>query len=135
MSEDVELVRRVIDAWNRRDLETLVRLVHADVVYVNPPTAVEPGTRRGTDEVAGVARDQWDGLLEGRLETDWIEERDGRVLVRGRMSQRISGSDARIEAPSVVAYTVRDGRLARVDVLAVGAAEVEEALRERGLSA
>jgi ketosteroid isomerase-like protein len=46
MSEgNVEIVRQILDAWNRRDIEGRIALVDPEVEYVNSPTAVEPGTR------------------------------------------------------------------------------------------
>ena len=46
--ENLEIVRRSLDAWNRRDIAGALALVDADAEYVNPASAVEPGTRRGT---------------------------------------------------------------------------------------
>ena len=70
--ENVEMVRRLLDAWNRRDLDAMLDLGGSELVYVNSPTAVEPGTRRGRDEVEEVARKQWEILAE-RLEHGGIE--------------------------------------------------------------
>ena len=58
--ENVEIVRRAIDAWNRRDIEDLLALGDPEGEYVNSPSAIEPGTRRGRDEIAAVMRAQWD---------------------------------------------------------------------------
>ena len=74
MSEgNVEIVRQILDAWNRRDIEGLIALVDPEVEYVNSPTAVEPGTRRGLDEVAAVARTQWE-TLDGRQVIDRLRD-------------------------------------------------------------
>ena len=48
--ENVEIVRRLVDAWNRQDLEGILALIDPEAEYVNAPNAVEPGTRRGHDE-------------------------------------------------------------------------------------
>jgi ketosteroid isomerase-like protein len=53
--ENVEIVRRSVDAWNRRDVEGALGLVNPDAEYVNPPSAVEPGTRRGISELTAGA--------------------------------------------------------------------------------
>ena len=56
-AENVEIVRRMNDAWNSRDLEATLALADPDVEYVNSPTAVEPGNEarpRGTyDRASG----------------------------------------------------------------------------------
>ena len=54
--ENIEIVRRLYDAWNRRDEEELVALSDPEAEWVNSPTAVEPGTRRGTNELLAVWR-------------------------------------------------------------------------------
>ena len=43
--ENVELVRRIYDAWQRD--ESARTYIAEDVEYVNPGYAVEPGTRYG----------------------------------------------------------------------------------------
>jgi hypothetical protein len=58
--ENVEIVRRMYDAWNRRDEEVAVGFTDPEVEYVNSPTAVEPGTRRGINELRAVLRMQWE---------------------------------------------------------------------------
>ena len=44
--ENVEMVRSLVEAWNRRDLDAMLDLGGEEMAYVNSPTAVEPGTRR-----------------------------------------------------------------------------------------
>jgi ketosteroid isomerase-like protein len=39
-----------------RDSDSVRPLLHPDVVYVNPPEAIEPGIRRGPDEVVAAMR-------------------------------------------------------------------------------
>jgi ketosteroid isomerase-like protein len=56
-SENVELVRRIYDAWERG--ESARDFIAEDVEYVNPSYAVEPGTRRGRKAFA-VVRDTYE---------------------------------------------------------------------------
>jgi ketosteroid isomerase-like protein len=132
--ENVEITRRMVDAWNRRDLEALIALSDPDVEYVNSPTAVEPGTRRGLDEVRAVARAQWEILLDGRQEIDRIYDRGDEIIVLTRFSRRMPGSEARIEDRSLASLTIRDGKITQLQVLGFGATEVQEALKAAGLS-
>jgi hypothetical protein len=90
----------MMDAWNRRDLETLQALSDPEVEFVNSPTAVEPGTRRGIDEVAAVARAQWEMLLDARWEIDRIYDRGDEIFVLARLSRQITPDS---EASSAVA--------------------------------
>ncbi len=131
--ENVEVVRRLLDAWNRRDLDAMLDLGGSELVYVNSPTAVEPGTRRGRDEVREVARKQWEILADARFEVDKFFDRGDEVIALGRLSRGMPGSDARIEEPQLGSYQFRDGKITRVEVLGFGRAEVQEALKAAGL--
>ena len=132
--ENVELVRRFLDAWNRRDLETIRALSDPAVEFVNSPTAVEPGTRRGFDEGTAVLRAQWEILLDGRQEIDRVYDRGDEVIMLGRVSRRMPASEARIDDRVLTSFTIRDGKFSRFQVLGFGAAEVQEALEAVGLS-
>ncbi len=131
--ENVEIMRRMYDAWNRRDEEEMLALCDPEVEFVNSPTAVEPGTRRGTNEVLAAARMQWEILLEGRQEIDRIYDRGEEILVLGRISRRMPEGDARIEDRALASWTIRDGKVVRVEVLGAGS-EVDKALEAAGLS-
>ena len=131
--ENVEIVRRAIDAWNRRDIEDLLALGDPEGEYVNSPSAIEPGTRRGRDEIAAVMRAQWELLTDGRWEIDRIYDRGEEVIALGRISRRMPGSDARLEGHSLVSYKIRSGKIVRIEVLAFGRDEVHAALETAGL--
>jgi ketosteroid isomerase-like protein len=132
--ENVEIVRRVIDAWNRRDLKDLLAISDPEGEYVNSPTAIEPGTKRGRDEVAAVVREQWELLTDGRTEIDRLYDRGEEIIALGRLSRRMPGSDARLEDRSLVSYKIRSGKLVRTEVLGFGRDEVQSALEAAGLS-
>ncbi len=131
--QNVEIVGRIYDAWNRRDEEAMLALSDREVEFVNSPTAVEPGTRRGTNEVLAAARTQWEFLREGRQEIDRTYDRGDEIVVLGRLSRRMPGGDARIEDRVLVSWTIRDGKVVRAEVLGFGAAEVDKALEAAGL--
>ena len=132
-SENIAVVRRMVDAWNRRDLDTIVAAVAEDAEFVNSPTAVEPGTRRGTEEGRAVLRAQWDILLDGHQEIERLYDRGDEVISLVRLSRRMPGSDMRISEPSLTLFTFRDGKVARVQVLGFGTSEVDGALKAAGL--
>jgi ketosteroid isomerase-like protein len=131
--KNVEIVRRVIDAWNRRDIEDLHALGDPEREYVNSPTAIEPGTRRGRDEITAAMRAQWELLTDGRWEVDRIHDRGEEVIASGRVSRRMPGSDARLEDRVLVSYKIRGGKIVRTEVLGFGRDEVHGALEAAGL--
>jgi ketosteroid isomerase-like protein len=132
--ENVEVVRRLIDAWNRKDTEGMLALIGPEPEYVNSPTAIEPGTRRGTDEVAAVIRGLFESLTDAHYEIDQIYDRGEQVIALGDISRRMPESDARIEDRSLMSYRIRSGKIVRVEVLGFGRAEVQTALEAAGLT-
>lgn len=131
--ENVGIVRDLVDAWNRQDAEGILALVDPDVEYVNFPTAVEPGTRRGHDELATVVRKQWEGLPDARQEIDRVHDRGDVIITESHVSRVMPGSDARISAPFLISWKFRDGRIIRIEALGNGTA-FPAALKAAGLS-
>jgi len=101
--------------------------------FVNSPTAVEPGTRRGHDEIAAVLRTQWEMLLDARQEIDRIFDRGDEIIVLGRLSRRMPETEARLEDRVLTSWTIRDGKLIRSQIFGFGASEVQGALKATGL--
>jgi ketosteroid isomerase-like protein len=133
--ENVEIVQRMYDAWNRRDEDEMLALSDSEAEYVNSPTAVEPGTRRGTNELIAVVRMQWEILRDGRAEIERIYDRGEEIVVLARFSRRMPEGDAWIEDRSLASWLIRDGKVVRAEVLGFGRAEVDKALQAAGLSA
>ncbi len=130
--ENVEIVRRVIDAWNRQDIEGILALIDAEAEYINAATAVEPGTRRGHDEIVAVARTQWESLPGAVWEIDRLLDRGDEVISVGCVSRAMPGSDARIDNPILQSWRFRDGKVIRLEMLGAGP-EFQEALETAGL--
>jgi ketosteroid isomerase-like protein len=131
--ENVEIVREVMDAWNRHDIEGILALADSEVEYVNSPTAVEPGVRRGHDGLAAVVRTQWESLSGGRQEIDRLHDRGDEIISAGRLSRLMPGSEARIDTPILLSWAIRDGKVIRIEMLGVGP-EFQKALEAAGLS-
>jgi ketosteroid isomerase-like protein len=129
--QDVELIRRALDAWNRRDIEDLLALCDPEIEFVNSPTAVEPGTRRGFDETTAAVQAQWDVLLDARQEIERIFDDGDEVVTLGSLSRRMPESEARLEQPILMSWQTRNGKLTRLEVLGFGGGEVETALGRR----
>jgi ketosteroid isomerase-like protein len=130
--ENVEIARRMLDAWNRQDIEGILALTDPEAEYVNAPTAVEPGTRRGHDEVAAVMRKQWEGLSGAVQEIDRFHDRGDEIITEGRLSRTMPGSDARLSNPLLISWKFRDGKLIRLEQLGAGP-DFPDALKAAGL--
>ena len=131
--ENVEIVRRAIDAWNRRDLAGLLDLAAPGIEYVNSPEAVEPGTKRGLDEVVGVFRSQWESLPGGRMDINQLHDRGDEVIGVGRVSRLMPGSEARVGNPVLLSWRLENGRITRTEMLGA-ATRFQKALEAAGLS-
>lgn len=130
---NVEIIRRLVDAWNRHDAEAMLALIDPEGEYVNAPTAVEPGTRRGHDEIVAVLRKQWEILSGAFQEIDRFDDRGDEIITVGRVSRTMPGSDARISNPLLISWKFRDGKLIRLEQLGAGP-EFPDALEAAGLS-
>src|SRR5687767_209940 len=132
--ENVEIVERLIAAWNRRDLPELLSLTDPEAEYVNAPAAVEPGTRYGHEEISEVFRKQWEGLRDdARQQIDRAYPEGETVVTAGRVTRSLPGSDTQIENRVAIRWALRDGRVSRVEILGAGSS-FKDALEAAGLS-
>ena len=131
--ENVETIRHLVEAWNRQDADAILALVHPEGEYVNAPAAVEPGTRRGHNEIVAVMQKQWEILSDAALEIERVDDRGDEVITVGNVSRTMPGSEARITNPLLFSWKFRDGELIRVEQLGAGP-EFPDALKAAGLS-
>jgi uncharacterized protein len=114
---DPELERTIRDAYAafaEGDVESLRDFWHEDAIYVNPPYAMEGGTREGRDAVVEI----WNGLHSlfeyDAVEVHEITEGLGGVLVVVRYRGRGKASGAPVDVPMAHVIEIRDGRVARL---------------------
>jgi ketosteroid isomerase-like protein len=63
--ENVEIVRDLIDAWNRRDVERLAALFHPEGEWLLPRNLLEGGSYRGpraAESMLADAADMWEDV-------------------------------------------------------------------------
>ena len=115
--ENVEIVRRIYEErLIDRDPERLLeQLFTPDVEYVNPPEAVEPGTRRGPVAVARAFRSSaefydlpWNDLRE-------LFDCGDTVVAAVSFRTRGRGSHSEVVQQEAHSWTLRDGRVARYE--------------------
>jgi ketosteroid isomerase-like protein len=106
--ENVELVRRIYDAWERD--ESARDFIAEDVEYVNPPYAVEGGTRRGRASFR-VVRETYDDF---KVHIDrYIDAGGDDVVVLAHYTASGTGSGVPLEGEHAYVWTVRDGQAVR----------------------
>jgi ketosteroid isomerase-like protein len=132
--ENVEVVRRCVEAWQRDDFETFLSVIHPEVEW---HTALE----RLVEGVASVYRGH-EGMREfwttyrSELEDFKVETQelrglgDNRVLHLCHIRWRGPASGIELESPVGIVVTIRDGKVVRsMDHLSH-----DEALEAAGLS-
>jgi ketosteroid isomerase-like protein len=106
--ENVELVRRIYDAWDRE--QSARDFIAEDVEYVNPSYAVEPGIRHGRASFR-VVRETYEDFM---IKIEEILDAGGDdVLVLARYTASGRGSGVPLEGEHGYVWTVRDGQAVR----------------------
>jgi ketosteroid isomerase-like protein len=130
--DKVEVARRVVDAYNRRDVDGLfAEFATPDFEwYPAIVRALDGGGYRGrggVEEFAVDTRENWEELQSVAEE---FRDLGDRVLVLGRLKGRGKGSGVPVDAPMANILDFRDGRIWRARVYL----DLAEALRVAGVS-
>ena len=123
--ENVEVVRAIHEEWANRRLGK--QFMAEDIRYVNPPDALEPGTRHGAESFNNLFKVYSDISFEiDRL----IDAGGDRVVVVGKMQgvARLTGLE--MTRPSSQVWTIRGGKAISMQWFHTEA----EALEAAGLS-
>jgi ketosteroid isomerase-like protein len=118
-SENVQLVRRGFEAFEREGVEALLELVAPDFELTTPPElASEPDTYRGPEGLRRYFDSFYDAMDEIHLEPHAFHESGDWVVVEYtlRARGRTSGIEAAIDA--VMNWRVADGLARRVEFFA-----------------
>jgi ketosteroid isomerase-like protein len=115
MSEqNVDLVRRSIDAYNRRDFEALERLNQPDVeLDWSASRGLEAGVYRGWKEVMGFYDNFIGTFEEVKAEPERFIESGDSVVVPNSAQIRGRGG-VQTTAHSALVFELHDGRIARI---------------------
>jgi ketosteroid isomerase-like protein len=102
--ENVEIARAIYAAWLKG--ESARDFIDPDVEYVNPPDAVEPGTRRGRRAFAGI-RDAYDDV---RIEPEEFIDAGDDVVVIARITGTGRGSGVGVDWRQGYIWTIQSGK-------------------------
>jgi uncharacterized protein len=125
--QNVEIVRKVLGAWNRREDESAVPLFHPGVVFDATRRRLNPKTYRGTAGIESMLTDRDEVWEEFRTEDAEFIDAGDRVVVVGRWVGTGKGSGIEIDQPSAEVVTVQDGRVVRWELYADRSAALEAA--------
>jgi len=126
--ENVEVVRRSIDAFNRGDVEAMVVDVHPEVEGTDDPRVPgAPHKGRGRAKVKRYFESMsryWESV---RLAPERVIDLGDDVLVLGRMTARSRRGGPEIERPLDQMVTLRDGKIIRNRIFSTRAEALEAA--------
>jgi ketosteroid isomerase-like protein len=130
-SENVEIVRRAMEAWDHRDMDAVFALYDPAIVWDNSSLpAPNAGTYHGHDGVRQFFREWLDAFETQRIHLETFIDAGDRVVVGHRIGGRGKASGAEVEMPRWNVHTVRNGLVTRIDVFETKA----QALEAAGLS-
>ena len=108
-----DLLRRAYAAFNARDVDAVIALMHPDVDW---PKAFEGGRVRGHAEVRAYWTRQFEQISPEVVPRGFAERPDGRMAVDVHQVVRSLDGDILSEGNVVHVYRLRDGLVERMDV-------------------
>jgi len=112
---NLEIVKRALDAFNRRDVDAFLALATPDFEWSpSMVTIVAGGIFRGREGVENYfheSRDTWEKLL---VLGDEFRDHGDRVLVLGRTEGAGRGSGVQADAPIGMIFDFRGSKLLRI---------------------
>ena len=112
--ENVEVVKRAVNAFNRRDLDGLEELGTPDIEWITSMGAIEGEPfrgREGGDTYLARLTDAWE---EFRTVAENVRDLGDRVLMLGQVEGRGKGSGVPVNMPLAQVYDFRDGKVSRI---------------------
>jgi ketosteroid isomerase-like protein len=127
--ENVELVRRFLDAFNTRDVDALVNLSAEDCEWRPFRAQLEGTVYRGHDGIRQFLSDMHQDWEIFGIEPLEFRDRGERVAVIGRVNARGRGSSVEIESVAGFVHELDRARIRRI----TSHSDVEAALEAVGL--
>jgi ketosteroid isomerase-like protein len=130
--QNIELVRRMYAALTRRDAAEVVELSDPEIVIDASRLTFNPGTYVGHQGVLELAAGMDEVWAEIRFEPLEFVDLGERVVVVERLVGKGKGSGVEVGQTWGAIWTLRDGRVARLEV---GYADLDAALAAAGAPA
>jgi ketosteroid isomerase-like protein len=111
--ENVEVVTRLYEAWQRDGFGVVPELMDPDIEWVNPSYAVEPGTRHGYAGFAAAASSFTSVYHESRVKDATFYDAGDRIAVKASIASRSMGSKFPIDALRGYVFDLRGGKVTR----------------------
>jgi ketosteroid isomerase-like protein len=113
-SENVRLLARMYEAWDAQDLPAVLELLDPEFELVNPSYVVHPGIRRGHRGFVQAMENLHDSFQSYIHVLGEVEDLGDRVLWHTTFRARGRESGAQIDVEEQHLWTLRDGRILRI---------------------
>lgn len=113
MSDQAQLLKRLYDRFNARDVEAVLAIVHPDVIWAN---GMEGGHVRGRDAVRDYWKRQW-GMIDPHVDpVEFLSGLDGEVVVEVHQVVRDLQGTLLAERTVGHIFWMEDGLVKRFDI-------------------
>jgi ketosteroid isomerase-like protein len=126
--ENLEIVRQLMEAWHRGDMEAVFSLFDPAIVWDNSTvTGPNAGTYRDRENVRQFFREWSEAFETQQIQAETFIDARERVVVGYRLSGRGKASGAEVEMVRWLVNRVRNGLVTRIDVFETKAQALEAA--------
>jgi ketosteroid isomerase-like protein len=113
MPSDTELLERVYDWFNARDMQAVLTTLHRDVVWAN---GLEGGHVYGHDGVRDYWTRQW-AMIDSRVKpVGFSIDADGTIAVDVHLTARDLNDNLLFDKMGVHIFRIEDGLITRFDI-------------------
>ena len=113
MNERETLLQRIYEAFNRREIDTVLAAMHPAVDW---PNGWEGGRVTGRDEVRSYWTRQWAAVDPTVVPIGFEHGSDGRISVRVQQTVRDLSGNVLAEGEVVHVYAFEDGLIKAMDI-------------------
>jgi ketosteroid isomerase-like protein len=112
-TENVQIVRRLLEAFNDRDLDAMLAGVHPEAELQSLRAQLEGKAYRGHEGVRQMLADFAEDWTFVRMDAKDFREADDQVVMLGRLRARGRASGVDLDVPIGIVWTLRDGKVVR----------------------
>ncbi len=111
--ENAEVIRALYERWNRNDLLVFLEVLRPDAEFVNPPDAIEPGTRTGYRGFTAVGETMSETFSSSSHEVLKLQAAGPHVMASVIFRAEGTGSGVSVEQPEFHVWTFHDDKVSR----------------------
>jgi nuclear transport factor 2 (NTF2) superfamily protein len=113
MSDEVDLLKRVYDRFNARDMETVLAAIHEDVMWAN---GMEGGYVQGRGEVRSYWTRQWTTIDPHVEPVAFAHGQEGEVVVEVHQVVRDLNGNLLVDKMVGHVFRIENGLIKRFDI-------------------